>query len=108
MKPSDDPATRNLYLQTARDQLTEQFQRSRGMEFRAATVATVACALAGVAAVLLKDFSIAEPHGLSIAVTVLAAIIKAAYIGTLSFSSPGRVDGCKNGCSSTGPCQSGG
>ena len=44
MRPSDDPATRNFYLQTARDQVDEQFQRSRGMESRAATIATVACA----------------------------------------------------------------
>ena len=86
MRPSDDPATRNLYLQTARDQLDEQFRRSRGMESRAATVATVACALAGVAAVLLKDFSSAAPHGLSIAATTLAAIIAAAYIGAVGLS----------------------
>ena len=42
MRPSDDPATRNLYLQTAREQLDEQFQRSRGMESRAATIVCAA------------------------------------------------------------------
>ena len=56
------------------------------MESRAATVAPIACALAGVVAVLLKDFSSAEPHGLSVAATILAGIIVAAYIGAISLS----------------------
>ena len=86
MRPSENPATRNLYLQTARGQLDEQFQRSRGMESRAATVATIACALAGVTAVVLKDFSSAGPHGLSIVATVLAMIIASAYIGAVGLS----------------------
>lgn len=78
MKASDKPCVRDLFLQAARDQLDEQFRLGRGMDSRAATVGAIASAFAGVAAVLLKDFSGAEAHGPPTVVTVLAAIVAVA------------------------------
>lgn len=79
-------STTELYLQVARDQLDEQFRRGRGFESRAGTAAALAAALAGVAAVLLKDFSRAEPHNLPGASIVLAGLVALAFMGAIYFS----------------------
>lgn len=78
--PSDNRDVLDLYLKEARSQLEEQFRRSRGMDSRAGTVTALAAALAATAAIQLKDFSSAEPNGLSTWATVTAIVIATAYI----------------------------
>lgn len=73
-------------MQAARDQLDEQFRRGRGFESRAGTAAALAAALAGVAAVLLKDFSRAAPYNLPGVSIVLAVLVALAFIGAIYFS----------------------
>ena len=51
-----------LYVQIARDKLEEQYRIGRSLDGRAATVATIAAALSGVAALLL-NFPGSPPPG---------------------------------------------
>ena len=69
-----------IYLQLARDKLEEQYRIGRSLDGRAATVATIASALSGIAALLLSDLS-----GTPAASLVLAAAIGAGLMVALGF-----------------------
>ena len=69
--------TQQLYFQIAHDQHEENYRRGRGFDARASAVLFLSATLAGVAAIVLKDFSGPRPPSPA-TIAVLAAIALAA------------------------------
>ena len=66
-----------IYLQIVRSQHEENYRRGRGFDARAATVLGLAATLAGIAAIVLKDFSGPRPLSPE-TIAILAAFALAA------------------------------
>lgn len=72
-----------LYYRHGLAQLSEQYQRGRGLDARAGTVAAVASALVGVAAIVLKDFTgPTAPGKVSI---IVASMIALSFLGSMGY-----------------------